>query len=116
MNVTFVHAVWANNGPTMDLPNSSVSATAPVTAKPGCAALEFQPFAHEFHHAELSAAELACQPNDSPMTTTAASAAVLANVNVFWTSFPTSSPRVFIQVRSATNVMATSCSLDKLIA
>ena len=43
----------------------------------------------------LSAAELAFQPNDKPITTTATSAAVFANVNVFWTIFPTSSPRVF---------------------
>src|ERR1051325_11112711 len=100
MNVTFVHAVWAKSGPTIDLPKSRAMASAPVTAKPGCAACGFQPLAHESHHVELSAAELAFQPNDKPITTTAVSAAVFANVNVFWTIFPTSSPRVLVHVRS----------------
>src|SRR5262249_33584925 len=116
INVTLVHAVWAKSGPTIDLPNSSARASAPVTAKPGCASSGCQPLAQESHHAELSAAELAFQPNDNPITTTAASAAVFAKGNMFWTIFPMSSPRVFVHVRSAINAMATSCSVDKLIA
>src|SRR5678815_3244647 len=113
INVTFVHAVWAKSGPTIDLPKSNARASAPVTANPGCAVCGFHPLAHESHHAELSAAELAFQPNDKPITTTAANAAVFAKVNVFWTILPTSSPRVFIHVRSPINVMATNCSVDK---
>ena len=70
----------------------------------------------EFHQAELSAAELAFHPNDNPITTTAASAAVFANVNVFWTILPTSSPRVLVHVSNAIKAIATSCSIDKLIA
>src|SRR6185503_12822874 len=116
MNVTLVHAVWAKSGPTIDLPKSSARASVPVTAKPGCAVCGFQPLAHESHHAELSAAELAFQPNDKPITTTAVSATVLAKVNVFWTILPTSSPRVFVHVRSAINAMATNCSVDRLMA
>src|SRR5262245_6259192 len=116
MKVTFVHAVCAKSGPTIDLPKSSARASAPVAAKPACASCGCQPFAQESHHAELSAAELGFQPNDNPITTTATSAAVLAKVNVFWTILPTSSPRVFVHVRSAINVTATNCSADKLIA
>src|ERR1043166_1685912 len=116
INVTFVQAVWAKSGPTIDRPKSSARANPPVAARPGWAKCGFQPLVHEFHQAELSAAELFFQPNDKPITTTAASAAVLANVNVFWTILPTSSPRVFVHVRSAINAIATSCSIDKLIA
>jgi len=114
--VTLVQAVCAKSGPTIDLPKSSASANPPVAARPGCAVCGFHPLAHEFHQAELSAAELARQPNDKPITTTAASAAVFANVNVFWIIFPTSSPRVFVQVSNAISAIATSCSVDKLIA
>ncbi len=64
----------------------------PVTAKPGCAACGLQPLAHESHHVELSTAELAFQPNDKPITTTAVSAAVFAKVNVFWTILPSLEP------------------------
>src|SRR6516165_10174996 len=92
INVTLVHAVWAKTGPTIDLPKSSARASAPVTAKPGCAACGVQPLAWESHHAELNAAELSFQPNDRPITTTAVSAAVLAKVKVFWTILPISSP------------------------
>src|SRR4030095_11917755 len=116
MNVTLVHAVWAKSGPTIDLPKTSARASAPVTANPGCAVCGFQPLAQESHHAELSAAELAFQTHDNPITTTASSAAVFAKVNVFWTILPTSSPRVFVHVKSAINAMATNCSVDKLIA
>jgi len=59
---------------------------------------------------------LAFQPNDKPITTTATSAAVFANVNVFWIIFPTSSPRVLLHVSNAIKPIATSCSVDKLIA
>src|SRR5215472_17458851 len=103
MNVTFVHAVWAKSGPTIDLPKSGARASAPVTAKPGCASCGCQPLAQESHHATLNAAEFAFHPNDKPIPTTAASAAVLANVNVFWTILAISSPRVFVHVRSAIN-------------
>jgi hypothetical protein len=72
--------------------------------------------AHESHQADLNAAELAFQPNDKPITTTAASAAVFANVNVFWTIFPTSSPRVFVHVSNAIKPIATNCSVERLIA
>src|SRR5581483_7109838 len=93
MNVTFVQAVCANNGPTIDFPNSSAKPRPPAIVRPGCAVCGLHPFAQDFHQAELSAAELAFQPNERPITTTAASAAVFANVNVFWTIFPISSPR-----------------------
>src|SRR4029079_8246606 len=116
INVTLVHAVWAKSGPTIDLPKSNVRASAPVTAKPGCAVCGCHPLAQEAHHAELSMAELAFQPNDNPITTTAANAAVFAKVNVFWTILPTSSPRVVVHVKSAINAMATNCSVDRLIA
>src|SRR5262249_37578413 len=109
-------AVCANRGPTIDLPKTSARASAPVTERPGCTACGFQPLAQEFHHAELNAAELAFQPNDKPITTTAVNAAVFAKVNVFWTILPTSSPRVFVHVRIAINAMATNCSVDKLMA
>src|SRR5262249_59336749 len=104
------------SGRTIDLPKGSARASAPVTAKPGCASCGCQPLAQESHHAELSAAELPFQPSDNPIRTTAASAAVLAKVNVFWTILPTSSPRVLVQVKSAINAMATNCSVDKLMA
>src|SRR5215831_118522 len=116
MKVTFVHAVCAKSGPTMDLPKSSARAKPPMAARPGCATCGFQPLVHECHQAELNAAVLGFQPNDKPITTTAASAAVFARVNVFWTILPTSSPRVFVHVRSAINAIATSCSVDKLTA
>src|SRR5207248_5183885 len=73
-NVTFVQAVCANSGPTIDLPNSSTRASPPTNAKPGWATCGLQPLAHESHQAELNAAELAFQPSDRPITTTAASA------------------------------------------
>ena len=37
VKVTFVHAVCANNGPTVALPKSSASASQPARANPGCA-------------------------------------------------------------------------------
>ena len=84
--------------------------------KPGCAICGLQPLAHECHQAALRAALVARQPNDKPIKTTAARAAVFAKVNVFWTIFPISSPRVFVHVSNAINPIATSCSIDKLIA
>src|ERR1044071_2405388 len=116
INVTFVQAVCAKSGPTIDLPKSSARASPPTNVKPGCAACGLQPLAHESHQADLNAAELAFQPNDRPITTTAASAAVFANVNVFWTIFPTSSPRVLVQVSNAIKQIATNCSVDRLTA
>src|SRR6266480_8062231 len=116
INVTFVQAVCAKSGPTIDFPNNSMRASPPATVKPGWATCGLQPFAHESHQADVSAADLAFQPNDKPITTTAVSAAVFANVNVFWTIFPTSSPRVFVQVSNAIKPIATTCSVDKLIA
>src|SRR6476646_3157376 len=80
-NVTFVQAVCANSGPTIDFPKSSARPSPPMNVKPGCEICGLQPLAHEFHHEELSAAEFALQPKDKPITTTAASAAVFANVN-----------------------------------
>src|SRR5215813_7887436 len=115
MNVTFVHAVCAKSGPTIDFPNSNTRARPPTNVKPGCATCGFQPFAQEFHQAELNAAELAFQPNDKPITTTAASAAVLANVNVFWMIFPISSPRVLLHVSNVIRLIATNCSVERLI-
>src|SRR5467141_3457 len=115
-NVTFVHAVCAKSGPTIDLPKSSARANPPTNAKPGCAVCGLQPLAHEFHQSDLSAAELAFQPRHKPITTTAANAAVFAKVNVFWIIFPTSSPRVFVHVSNAIKAIATSCSDDRLTA
>src|SRR5438094_3428848 len=115
-NVTFVQAVCAKSGPTIDLPKSSARARPPTNAKPGCAICGVQPLAHESHQCDLSAAELAFQPNNKPITTTAASAAVFTNVNVFWIIFPTSRPRVLLHVSSAIKTIATNCSVDKLIA
>src|SRR6266487_3899694 len=115
-NVTFVQAVCAKSGPTIDLPKSSTSATPPTNVKPGCAICGVQPLAHESHQCDLSAAELAFQPNNKPITTTAASAAVLANVNVFWIIFPTSRPRVLVHVSKAIKAIATNCSSERLIA
>src|ERR1700730_1967978 len=107
-NVTFVQAVCAKSGPTIDFPNSMTRARLPANVKPGWAICGLQPFAHESHQAELNAADLAFQPNDKPITTTAVSAAVFANVNVFWIIFPTSSPRVLLHVSNAINPIATS--------
>src|SRR5436190_22813924 len=83
MNVTFVQAVCANSGPTIDFPKSRASANPPTNVKPGWAVCGLQPLPHESHQLALNAAELAFQPNDKPITTTAMSAAVFANVNVF---------------------------------
>src|SRR5207248_3326926 len=83
INVTFVQAVCAKSGPTIDFPNSSASASPPTNVKPGCAICGLQLLAHEFHQSDFSAAELAFQPRNKPITTTAASAAVFTNVNVF---------------------------------
>src|SRR5215470_3840335 len=116
MNVTFVQAVCAKSGPTIDFPNSSARATPPTNVNPGWTVSGLQPFAHESHQADVRAAELAFQPNDRPTTTTAASAAVFANVNVFWTIFPTSSPRVLLHVSNAIKPIATNCSVERLIA
>ena len=100
----------------MDLPNNSASANPPTMVNPGCAICGLQPLAHEFHHSAERAALFALHPSASPTTTTAASAAVFANVNVFCTSFPICSPRVFVHVSNAINPMATTCSIDKLMA
>src|SRR5882724_6137046 len=116
MKVTLVQAVCAKSGPTIDFPKSSARARPPTNVKPGCALCGVQPLAHESHQSDLSAAELAFQPNNKPITTTAASAAVFTNVNVFWIIFPTSRPRVLVHVSKAINAIATSCSVDKLIA
>src|SRR4029077_19273080 len=83
MNVTFVQAVCAKSGPTIDFPKSSASARPPTNVKPGCVICGLQPLAQESHHADDRAAELGLQPNERPITTTPATAAVLANVNVF---------------------------------
>src|SRR5207249_10918268 len=81
-NVTFVQAVCAKSGSTIDLPKSSRRASPPTNAKPGCATCGLQPLDHEFHQSDLSAAAVAFQPSHKPITTTAASAAVFAKVNV----------------------------------
>ena len=56
------------------------------------------------------------QPSERPITMRARSAAVLAKVKTFWTTFPVSRPRVFVQVRSRTSAIATSCSVERLRA
>src|SRR5216684_1420116 len=76
MNVTFVQAVWAKSGPTIDFPKSKTRASPPTNVKPGCATCGLQPFPHEAHQAEERAAQVALQPNEIPITMTAASAAV----------------------------------------
>src|SRR5437763_2605796 len=103
MKVTFVQAVWAKSGPTIDFPKSSARANPPVTVRPGCATCGFQPLAHESHQAALSAAELEFQPNDNPITTTAASATVFAKVNVFWLLLLSSSTRVYVNLDNKLN-------------
>src|SRR5437588_1556605 len=114
--VTFVQAVWAKSGPTIDLPKIKTSATPPAKVKPGCAICGLQPFAHESHQAAVRAAQVALQPRKSPTTTTPTSAAVFAKVNVFCTSVPSLSPHVFVQLKSATNAIALNCCVDRLIA
>src|SRR6266487_1330694 len=69
INVTFVQAVCAKSGPTIDFPNNSMRASPPATVKPGWATCGLQPFAHESHQADVSAADLAFQPNDKPIAT-----------------------------------------------
>src|SRR4029077_12218147 len=86
MNVTFVHAVCAKSGPTIDFPKSNTSASPPANAKPGCTACGFQPFVHESHHTDVRAALVALQPRKIPTNTTAISAAVLAKVQTFCTN------------------------------
>src|SRR5947208_10010424 len=100
-NVTFVQAVWAKIGPTIDLPRSRMIASPLTNLNPGCATCGLQPLADEFHHADVRAALVALQPRKPPTTTTPASAAVFANVKVFCTSVPSLSPRVFVQVNNA---------------
>src|SRR6266404_8922938 len=75
--VTFVHAVCANNGPTIDLPKSSTRASPPTNVKPGCATCGLQPLVHEFHHSDDRAALFAPHPSVKPITISAARAAVL---------------------------------------
>src|SRR4030088_2020160 len=116
MNVTFVHAVWAKTGPTIAFPKSSTSASAPTNGKPGCAACGLHPFAHESHHPDERAADAELHPNDNPTITTPARAAVFAKVNVFRTMRPISKPRVFVQVSREIKAMATSCSVERLMA
>src|SRR5437879_9967688 len=115
-NVTLVQAVCAKSGPTIDFPKIKANANPPTTGKPGCAICGVQPFAQESHHAAVRTALVALQPRNNPTTTTPASAAVFAKVKTFWTSVPSLSPRVLVQVKSATNPIATSCCVDKLIA
>src|SRR5438105_12620086 len=98
MNVTFVQAVWAKSGPTIALPKSNESASPPTIVKPGGAICGLQPFLHESHQLAERAALSAFQPNERPMTIRARRATVFAKVKVFWTNFPVSSPRVFVQV------------------
>src|SRR5260370_18303791 len=114
--VTFVQVVCAKSGPIIYFQKSNAGANLPVRAKPGCATWGLQPFAQESDQADERAALFVLQPNRKPITTTPASAAVFANVKVFWTSLPTSSPRVFVQVRSAINKTAISCSVERLTA
>src|SRR5207245_10056060 len=65
-NVTFVHAVWAKIGPTIDLPRRRMIANPPAALKPGCANCGFQPFAYESHHAAVRQALVALQPRNNP--------------------------------------------------
>ena len=116
MKVTFVQAVCAKSGPTIALPKSKTSANAPTAVRPGCAVCGDQPLRQEFHQSLERAALSGFQPNDKPITMTASSAAVFAKVKVFWTSLPVSSPRVFVQVRSRIKAIATSCSVERLMA
>src|SRR5437899_560695 len=115
-NVTLVQAVCAKSGPTIDFPKIRANASAPAILKPGWATRGLQPFAQESHHAAVWTALVARQPRDNPTTTTAMSPVVLTKVKTFCTSVPSLSPRVFVQVKSATNAIATSCCVDKLIA
>src|SRR2546421_3558692 len=103
MKVTFVQAVWAKSGPTIALPNNKTSASAPIAVRPGCATCGFQPLRQELNQSLARAADSDFQPNDKPMTMTASSAAVFANVKVFWTILPVSSPRVFVQLSNTIN-------------
>src|ERR1700680_5217062 len=100
----------------MALPNNSARANPPTMVNPVGAICGLQPLAHEFHHSAERAPLFALHPSASPTTTTAASAAVFANVNVFCTSFPICSPRVFVHVSHALHPIATTCSIDKLMA
>src|SRR5207237_103024 len=79
-NVTFVQAVWAKIGPTIDLPRSRMIASPPTNLNPGCATCGLQPLADEFHHADVRAPLVALQPRKPPTTTTPASADVFANI------------------------------------
>src|SRR5438552_8918455 len=115
-NVTFVQAVCAKSGPTIDFPRSKMIASPPANAKPGCTICGLQPFAHESHHADVRAALVALQPRTNPTPTTPTSAAVLAKVNVFCTSVPSLRPRVFVQVNSATSEIAVTCWVERLMA
>src|SRR5437870_11370453 len=108
MKVMFVHAVCAKSGPTIALPRRRASASPPTTPKLGCAIWGLHPFAHESHHADELAALFALHPSDKPITTTAASAAVFAKVNVFCTSLPISRPRVLVKASIAIKAIALS--------
>src|SRR4029077_9383964 len=77
-NVTFVQAVCAKSGPTIDFPKSSARARPPTNVKPGWATCGLQPLAQEFHQSDFSAAEFAFQPKHKPITTTAANAPAFA--------------------------------------
>src|SRR5260370_19104567 len=100
-NVTLVQAVWAKIGPIIDFPKIKTSARPPAKVKPGCAICELQSFAHESHHADVRAALVTLQPSKSPTTTTPASAAGFAKLNVFSTTVPNFSPRAFVQINHA---------------
>src|SRR4029077_20003984 len=82
-NVTFVQAVWANNGPTIAFPNNTASASPPATVRPGCAICGFHPTSKGFHQFDARAADAELQPKVNPTITTAARATDLVRVNVF---------------------------------
>src|SRR4051812_37521150 len=82
-NVTFVHAVWANSGPTIAFPNNTARARPPMMVRLGCATCGFHPLATESHQADARAAESVLQPKLTPTITTAAKATDLVRVNVF---------------------------------
>src|SRR5690348_2163764 len=93
VKVTLFQADCENQRPIIASPSRKTSAGCPPTGSdPVYAAVEFQPLAGASHHDEVHAAALLFTPSVSPIRMRPISAAVLANVKLFWIRVPSFSP------------------------
>src|SRR3954469_4964161 len=109
VKVMLFHASAENSEPVCDTHTATNRPNAVIADKPGTMSTTPRGV-HRLP--KFSATAGAFQPRSRPTRIRPRSAPVLAVVNTFWTIFPYSRPRVFVQVRNAIITRPTSCVVD----